>query len=159
MRFPWSSAVRANHRGNAAADANQHAAAEASYREAVRLDPDWSEPHFNLGLLYKLTGRWRDSLDANLRASSLTPSAGEPCWWNLGIAATALQDWSTARRAWCAYGLTVPDGTGPIVMELGDVPIRLKPDAEVVWCVRLDPARACIMNIPLSGTAPRVAIA
>ncbi|MEU3504495.1 methionine synthase, partial [Streptomyces hundungensis] len=35
-------------------------------------------------------------------------------WWNVGIAATALQDWPLARRAWQAYGLNC--STGPAEM-------------------------------------------
>ncbi len=81
----------------------------------------------------------------------------EAAWWNAGIAATALADWSTARRAWGAFGITLPPGEGEIIMNLGLVPIRIDPEgsAEVVWCRRIDPARAIIQNIPLPASGYR----
>jgi len=77
--------------------------------------------------------------------------------WNLGIAATALGDWRAAREAWRRFGLTVPDGEGPPELELGPVPIRVDPsgEAEVVWCDRLDPARALIRSVPLPACGRR----
>jgi hypothetical protein len=79
-------------------------------------------------------------------------AADQPAFWNLGIAATAIGDWETARRAWRGYGLQIPEGTGPISMDLGLTPIRLCPDnqGEVVWCHRSDPARARIESVPLA---------
>jgi hypothetical protein len=82
--------------------------------------------------------------------------------WNLGIAATALGDWATARRAWTAFGVTLPAGPAdqPIDGDFGITPIRLNPDprfaepeftiggvryrTEVVWataCARRGPHR------------------
>ncbi len=77
-----------------------------------------------------------------------------PAWWNLGIAATALQDWETAREAWSRYGIDVPDGSGPIEMDLGAVPIRVSPaqHPEVVWCRRIDPARAVVRSVPTAAS-------
>jgi hypothetical protein len=98
----------------------------------------------------KQARNWNDSLRFNRRATELD-SKNEPAWWNLGIAATALSDWSTARRAWAGFGIEVPSGEGALEMNLGAVPIRVDPNGkpEVVWCARLDPARARIANIPL----------
>ncbi len=125
--------------------------AAAIYSVATRLVPTWSVPWFNRGLMAKLGHQWKESLEFNLRATELDPK-NEPAWWNLGIAATALDDWATARRAWTGYGIEVPSGEGPLGMNLGAVPIRVDPNGrpEVVWCERLDPARARIANIPLA---------
>ena len=75
----------------------------------------------------------------------------------IGIAATAVGDWSTARAAWRGYGIPIPAGEGPIELPLGPIPIRLDPDgaSEVVWCRRLDPARAVIENVPLPASGRR----
>ncbi len=143
---PTAAAEEANARGNEAASAGDAAGAERWYREAARLDPRWAAPWFNLGLLHKGARRWTASLDASRRAVALDPGHAAATW-NLGIAATALGDWPEARRAWRGYGMDVPDGEGPIEMKLGPVPIRLV-DEEVVWCVRLDPARARIDSVP-----------
>lgn len=124
--------------------------ASAAYACASAVDPTWSVPWFNRGLDAKFQRRWEESRRFNKRATELDPN-DPPGWWNLGIAATALGDWETAREAWTRYGVAVPAGQGPLDMRLGLVPIRVSLDLnpEVVWCQRLDPARAVIENIPL----------
>jgi tetratricopeptide (TPR) repeat protein len=119
------------------------------YELAREADPDWSVPHYNLGLIYKYAGDWRRSLECNQRAAALDP-ADQAGWWNLGIAATALGEWREARRGWRGCGIDVPEGDDPLDFPCGRTPVRLRPreDAEVVWSQRLDPARASILNIP-----------
>lgn len=122
----------------------------ARYQQAVALDPEKSESHYNLGLIYKYRGDWARSFDYNREASTLAPE-DEAANWNLGIAATALGDWAVARRAWRQCGVELPEGEGPIQGDLGLTPVRLNPegDGEVVWARRIDPARARICNVPL----------
>lgn len=126
-----------------------------SYRRAARWDRTWSVPWYNLGLLYKYQRRWTESLEHNRRAVELNAN-DEGAWWNLGIAATALRNWPVAREAWRACGIDIPDD-GPPDLDLGPVPIRLNPDTdgEVVWCRRIDPARAEIWNVPLPESGHR----
>lgn len=61
------------------------------------------------------------------------------------------------RRAWESYGVAMPPGDGEPVMNLGPTPIRLNPQSngEVVWCLRIDPARAIVMNVPLPESGHR----
>ena len=136
--------------GNEHREAGRIAEAEAAYQGAVQANPHWSVPYYDLGLLYKYEGRWRESLEFNQRAAALDPS-DEAGWWNLGIAATALGEWAEARRAWNACGLKIPDGEGPLDLAYGSVPLRLDPEGqgEVVWADRFDPARARILSVPL----------
>ena len=124
--------------------------AEAAYKKAIQAAPFWSVPWYNLGLLYKHEHNWPESLRCNQKAAKLDPH-DQPTWWNLGIAATALGDWAEARRAWRAYGIEVPDGEGEIRMQIGLTPMRINPKGtpEVVWCERIDPARALIRSVPL----------
>lgn len=126
------------------------------FQEAARKDPTWSIPFYNVGLIYKYQGKWEESLDQNRRATELDPK-DQGAWWNLGIAATALGRWDVARHAWQAYGLDIPPGEGPITLDAGVCPVRLNPngDAEVVWAVRLDPARAEINSIPFPESGYR----
>jgi tetratricopeptide (TPR) repeat protein len=65
------------------------------YLRACEIDPQWSVPHYNLGLVYKYAGDWEKSLHWNRRATELDPSH-QASWWNLGIAATALGRWDEA---------------------------------------------------------------
>jgi tetratricopeptide (TPR) repeat protein len=127
-----------------------------AYAQATQLAPEWSIPWYNLGLVRKYQGRWGDSLRCNLRAAELDPE-DDAAWWNAGIAATALGDWKAARRAWEAVGIALPPGEGELQMSLGLTPVRLNPDGqgEVVWCDRIDPARAIVRNVPLPESGHR----
>lgn len=132
------------------------ARAGASFAKATEHAPSWSVPWYNLGLAQKYLGRWADSLRSNRRAAELDPE-DEAAWWNLGIAATALGDWPAARAAWATFGIAIPPGEGELAMDLGLTPIRLDPAGrgEVVWCDRIDPARAIIRNVPLPESGYR----
>jgi len=143
-------ASRANERGRELNRQGHNAEALAEYERASRLDPRWSVPFYNAGLIHKYAGKWDLSLHQNQQAVDRDPTDTD-AWWNLGIAATALGRWDVARRAWRAAGIQVPDGTGVIDFPCGRTPVRLNPatDGEVVWCDRLDPVRALIRNIPL----------
>jgi tetratricopeptide (TPR) repeat protein len=126
------------------------------YQQVIRLEPEWSVPYYNLGLLYKYQCNWQLSYQYNQKAVRLDPG-NEAAWWNLGIAATVLLDWRTARAAWNHFGLNLEVSDEELTMDLGSVPIRLNPDAdgEVVWCKRIDPARAIIYNVPLPTSGHR----
>jgi tetratricopeptide (TPR) repeat protein len=132
------------------------ARAERAFLKAAAAAPRWDAPWYNLGLAAKWQRRWRESLDWNRKAVERDPS-NQAAWWNMGIAATALGDWAYARRAWTGFGLKLPAGDGQIVMDLGPTPIRLDPEqtGEVVWCQRIDPARAMIRNVPLPDSGHR----
>lgn len=98
--------------------------AGALLTRAADLEPWLSESWFNLALLHKFRHDWEQARAAGLRAVALLDrETGAPDWWNVGIAATALQDWPLARRAWQAYGLRVPGGVTaagePVGMDLG----------------------------------------
>jgi hypothetical protein len=126
------------------------------YLEASAVDPTWSTPPYNLGLLFKRERRWKESLKYNRLATSADPG-NQSAWWNMGIAATALGRWQLARSAWRGFGLDVPEGQGPLDFPCGYGPIRLNPDgnAEVVWAYRLDPARAELASIPFPESRHR----
>ncbi|TCO18059.1 hypothetical protein EV652_11684 [Kribbella steppae] len=146
-------------------------------REMVEVAPRSFKAWFEAGLYSKARGDWADSAARNQRAVELFTArdAGEfdgvnPAAWNLGIAATALGDWATARQAWTAYGIEgVGVGSEPIDGDFGMTPVRLNPDrpslahqvspefgdAEVVWCWRRSPAHAVISSVPLPESGHR----
>ncbi len=140
--------------GRALSNAGDADGAERAYLAAGKLAPTWSVPLFNLGLLYKYQHRWEESLAFNQRASELSPE-DQGTWWNRGIAATALGLWPEARRCWTQCGIADPGGGDPPDYGFGRIPLRLDPDGdgEVVWGIRLDPARARLTNIPLPSSA------
>jgi len=146
-----------NERGRALADHGQMEAAAELYRQAVEADPELGAAWFNLGLVHKWQREWQPAIECNLRAVGLGAGEGDPAWWNLGIAATALRRWELAREAWRSYGVKVPPGSGTLEMDLGLTPVRLNPtgEAEIVWCTRIDPARAVVHNIPLPRSGHR----
>jgi hypothetical protein len=138
--------------------------AGALLTRAADLEPWLSESWFNLALLHKFRHDWEQARAAGLRAVALLDrDAGAPDWWNVGIAATALQDWPLARRAWQAYGLRMPAATATrggeecARLPLGSAAVRLSPEgeAEVVWGRRLDPARVEVLSIPLPSSGRR----
>ena len=123
---------------------------------AIKADPEKSESHYNLGLIYKYRNDWGNSRAYNRRACELDPQ-DEAARWNLAIAATALRDWKTARLAWHDQGLHFDSDEGPINSDFGQTPVRLNPDGstEVVWARRIDPVRARIENVPMAASGYR----
>lgn len=111
---------------------------------------------YNLGLAAKYEGDWHESLAQNQRADRLRPG-DEATLWNLGIAATALREWDEARRAWRACGIEVNDGPGEVLMPQMKACVRANPNgaADVVWGMRIDPARIRIENVPLPTSERR----
>ena len=128
----------------------------SKYLAALELDFNDSRIHYNIGLIHKYRGQWRDSFRYNKRALELDEDH-EATRWNLGIAATALRDWKTARDMWTRCGITIEGKEGPIEGNYSSTPVRIDPDgeAEVVWARRICPVRARIQNIPFpeSGVA------
>ncbi len=76
----------------------------AKYLAALELDVNDSRIHYNIGLIHKYRGQWRDSFKYNKRAFELDPE-DDASRWNLAIAATALRDWKTARDVWKLCGM------------------------------------------------------
>lgn len=145
--------------------------------EMTRVLPDSYFAWFEAGLHSKAVQDWAVCAARNERAAALFTSevaaefgGANPAAWNLGIAATALADWATARRAWAMYGIGgMAEDTGPIRGDYGQAPIRLNPDrpslsvqrlpqfggTEIVWCWRQSPAHAVIQNVPLPESGHR----
>lgn len=108
--------------------------AERCYLKAIEVDDSLSGRWFDLGLIAKWRHRWADCIEFNRRATSLAPPnepAGNPAYWNAGIATTALRDWATARWAWRSFGIPISDGDRPIEENFGLGVVRL-PEGETV---------------------------
>src|SRR5262245_11839867 len=101
-------ASRVNDLGIRTEERGMHDEAEALYRKAAELAPDWSDPWFNFEGMQSGSG----SAQSEKFTRILEPR----------IAATALGDWGNARLAWKSHGVKIPDGAGPLQMQLGPVP-------------------------------------
>ena len=120
--------------------------------------PEAAALFYDAALAYKFLRDWPNAYALGLEAAKRSPRGEEdPAFWNLGIAATIVGDWATARDAWHGYGLNLPDGEGEIVEDLGPACVRLDPDGagEVVWVRRLCPARAQVVNVPMAAEGRR----
>ena len=149
-------AEEANEKGREALVCEDYQQAVGYFRRSIADRPSWSIPHYSLGLTYKFMKSWPECREANLKALELNPE-DDATVWNLAISSAALADWETAGKAYSAIGLELPDTPPPWDLKLGLIPIRVSPQEqpEVVWCHRLDPVRACIVNVPFPASGRR----
>ncbi|MEE6262672.1 tetratricopeptide repeat protein [Plantactinospora sonchi] len=122
---------------------------------AVRQAPDArgsDKLWFDAALAYKFLRDWPKAYELGLEAAARARRGKEdPAFWNLGIVATVLRDWATARDCWQGYGLPIPPGEGEILEDFGPTCVRINTATgqEVVWAQRLCPTRARVLNVPL----------
>jgi hypothetical protein len=132
--------------------------AESGFRAITESSEAGPWAWFNLGLVYKFRHDWRAAREANLRCLELQPGHHEATW-NLGVVATAIRDWPTARDAWRGLEIDVGEGEGAPLTDLGPAPVRLNAgadgDGEVIWGTRIDPCRLRIESIPLPDSGHR----
>ncbi|MCW3842120.1 tetratricopeptide repeat protein [Micromonospora yasonensis] len=139
-------------------DAQHWAVAGEQLERLVRRHPD--HPHaavwwYDAALAHKFLRNWAKAYELGREAAARAERGNQdPAYWNLGIAATIMEDWATARDAWRGFGLAIPDGDGEIEANLGTTPIRLE-CGEVVWARRLCPARARVLNVPTPESGRR----
>ncbi|MGY0023635.1 tetratricopeptide repeat protein [Streptomyces sp. cg35] len=109
---------------------------------------------YDAALAHKFLRDWDTAYALGKEAAARAErGTNDPAFWNLGIAATILRDWTTARDAWEGFGIPIPDGDGPIETDFGHVGVRLDTadGQEVVWARRLCPTRARVLNVPVSA--------
>lgn len=125
-------------------------------KRLAKIAPDWSVPFAFLGRMYRFRHEWRPTLHYCRRALEHNPF-DENLWETLGLAATALGDWATARYAWNQLGFACRPGDGAPLLDLGLVPARLNPlsQPEVVAARRIDPVRAIIESVPQPSSGRR----
>jgi tetratricopeptide (TPR) repeat protein len=121
---------------------------------AARQDPDAAGSAtlwYDAALAYKFARDWQKAYELGREAAARAPRGEQdPAFWNLGIAATVLRDWSTARDCWSGYGISLPPGDGEILGDLGITCVRITTPTgqEVVWGRRLCPTRARVITVP-----------
>jgi hypothetical protein len=119
-------------------DAEDWQSAEESLESAARRDPDGRGSEklwFDAALAFKFLRDWRKAYELGKEAAARAPrNEQDPAFWNLGIAATVVGDWSTARDAWSGYGIELPPGDGEIVADLGMTRYGSALPTDRRWC-------------------------
>ncbi len=125
-------------------------------KRLARMAPDWSVPFAFLCRTYRSRMEWKPTLYYCMRAVEHN-AFDENLWETLGIAATALGEWETARYAWNQLGYHFKPSAMAIDLDLGIIPLRLNPatQPEVVAARRVDPVRAIIESIPQPSSGRR----
>lgn len=141
----------------AAMDRGDLAQASRDFAALLERRPDSPGYHYMRGLAHKYLLDWPVSLRHNLRAIELADGVDQAQHWNAAIAATALGEWTQARRLWTACGIRLPEGDGPIDDDYGVAVVRLNPwhAGETVFMRRIDPVRARLLNVPLPESGHR----
>jgi hypothetical protein len=154
VQLSGAEAMELLQRGEDASEVQDWPLVAACYEEFLTAFPDTpisAELWFDAALANKFLRNWPKAYELG-RQAALRAGApeGNPAWWNLGIAATMVGDWGTAREAWTNYGVPLHPGEGEIEDGFGTALVRLDPDgdAEVVWVRRICPARARILSVP-----------
>jgi tetratricopeptide (TPR) repeat protein len=114
------------------------------YKKIVKLAPAWPPPFQRLGSIYKYRREWKPALHFFKKAVALD-SGDRASWWDLGIAATALNKGRIARSVWSKFGQTPEAGWRPSAVSLR---VAYEGQYEILWADAVDPARAIIQNIP-----------
>lgn len=125
-------------------------------KRLARMAPDWSVPFAFLCRTYRSRMEWKPTLHYCMKAVEHN-AFDENLWETLGIAATALGEWETARYAWNQLGYHFKPSAEAIDLDLGIIPLRLNPatQPEVVAARRVDPVRAIIESIPQPSSGRR----
>jgi hypothetical protein len=108
---------------------------------------------YDVAWAHKFLGNWDKAFSLCREAAARVPRGeGDPAFWNLGIAATALREWAVARNAWIGFGVAMPEGGGEIVGRFGMCCVRpdTEGEREVVWAARLCPTRARVVSVPVT---------
>jgi tetratricopeptide (TPR) repeat protein len=104
-------------------------------------------------------GDWRAARE---QVDALLPHAEEDetegLRWSLLMAATALADWETVRATAAAVGMELPEGEGPVDVEVAAVRLWFSP-REVLPAVRTGPVTARVIAIARDGEQRAGAVA
>jgi hypothetical protein len=111
------------------------------YKRVAREAVTWAAPLLRLGAIYKQRQEWKPALYYNKKAIALAVDNQE-AWWNVGIAATALNKRRLAKSIWAKFGQ--PGRMNQLV----SVKLTYTKQFEILGARQMDPARAQILNIP-----------
>jgi tetratricopeptide (TPR) repeat protein len=124
-----------------------------AYKLALAIDDSRGGWWFQLGLLYKWRGRFREGLEANQKAYARL-GAQRAVLWNLAICATALGEGKLALEAWDKLGIKgeLSPGGMPFVPDMPPMQVRVATLGEDMG--QGDPLPAKAVTFELLWVAP-----
>jgi tetratricopeptide (TPR) repeat protein len=136
--------------------------AERASRKLIELEPQDGDHHYNLGLLLKTRGRFREGMEANQTAKELQRQPDEATQWNLGICATGAGEGEVALAVWKGFGQILemgrsglPEGGYPMCkVRLARRPLAERTAAmdepgleETIWLERQSPCHGIVRSV------------
>ncbi len=124
-----------------------------AYQLALAIDDKRGGWWFQLGLLHKWRGRFREGLDANLKAQARLGPV-RPVLWNLAICATALGDGARALAAWEQLGIrgALAQSGMPYVPDMPPMQVRVATVGEETG--QHDPLPARVVSLEVLWVQP-----
>ena len=114
------------------------------FKKIIKLAPEWPIPYAKLGHIYKYRKDWKAALHYNKKAVALDPS-NRTCWWDKGIAATALKKPRVAKRVWAKFGYKNEYLSHNPLLSLR---LTYEKRFEILWANAISPALAVLSSIP-----------
>jgi hypothetical protein len=134
---------------------------ERAARRLVELRPRRWQDQYDLGLFFKVRGRFAEGVEANERAAALGGGDADSVCWNLGICATGAGQGETALRVWKRLGnrielgrFALPEGSyDSVKVRLAEHPIAVRGASvddpgmeETIWIERLSPCHGIVRS-------------
>ena len=131
-------------KGERLAKNGQFTEAVAAYRQAIRLEPDYPQAYYEMGLAYAGLNQYPDAVKAFKEAARLQPEMGL-IYENLGVVYIKMGQWREARDA-LATAIRLNPDSPEAHYNLGLANGKLNQDQEArtqfAEAIRLDPAMA-----------------
>jgi len=114
-------------------------------KKAIRVNPEWTEPHAALGTIYHRRREWKPAFHYWKKTVALDADDRE-AWWHLGLAAVGLGRLRVAKTVWAKFGFDKTDLSHPLSLE-----VKGPNGYEILWMQPLDAGRGRILSIPHPG--------
>ncbi|TXF89116.1 hypothetical protein FUA23_11420 [Neolewinella aurantiaca] len=114
-------------------------------KKAIRINPEWTDPHAALGQIYHRRREWKPAFHYWKKTVALDADDRE-AWWHLGLAAVGLGRMRVAATVWAKFGFEKPDLSHPLSLE-----VKGANRYEILWMQPLDASRGRVLSIPHPG--------
>lgn len=118
-------------------------------KKAIRISPDWTDPHAALGRIYHRRREWKPAFHYWKKTVALDAD-DRNAWWHLGLAAVGLNRLRVAATVWNKFGFGSVNRAAPLSLE-----VKGEKGYEILWFQPLDAGRGRLLSIPHPGSALR----